>query len=127
MSDGFALRIEPNQTVHILPTDDTDLDFLQKEVGGYITPVTFGFLPEENKPPFPISMYVDEDGLSKRLPENRLASLLGMTPLVGNAVIVRQAGADDTPLNEIDMNTVIQWIMAMTNPTSVKEVGADSE
>jgi len=116
---GFAVKVHPTNLVEIIDTDDVGLDFLQLHVGGYITPVTTAYM--DSPPPLYVSMYVDEDGMSKGLGLNPLASSLGETPLLGNMVIVKSEGADDAPLNEDEMNDFIQWMMRVTRGTFTVE------
>jgi hypothetical protein len=62
--------------------DPSDLDTLQEAVGGYIEMVKLG----DGR-----IMYVNEDGLTKRLPPNPAASLLARRNIVGNVVVLTKA------------------------------------
>tara|TARA_Y100001951_G_scaffold66906_1_gene53903 strand:+ start:1983 stop:2402 length:420 start_codon:yes stop_codon:yes gene_type:complete len=55
------------ETITVEPTDVVDLTALQDAVGGYIERVP---LPPDS----PVTMWVNEDGLSLRLPGNAVAS-----------------------------------------------------
>lgn len=80
--------ITPDYEVEIVPDPVVpDLAFLQKEVDGWVEVV---HLEMENTL---IQMWVNEEGLLKRLPYNSLAThLSGHSHIVGNVVIT---GLDD--------------------------------
>jgi hypothetical protein len=80
--------ITPDYEVEIVPDPVTlGLDFLKKEVGGWVEVV---HLEMESTL---VQMWLNEEGLLKRLPYNSLAThLYGHSHIVGNVVIT---GLDD--------------------------------
>jgi hypothetical protein len=96
-----AVIVDPDGTVRHTDIEDT-LESFQVIVGGYIQPV-FGDVA---------TMYVDEDGLSRRLPHNPLATLFAQrvlgagVVLCGTALILGPtAGGRDTPVRP----TVVEY------------------
>jgi len=90
---------------------------VRKIVGGYVT-ATY---PRHHSMKG-LVVLVDEDGLMKRLPDNDLASIICCTPLVGDAVIVRNGGEDFLSLTHQDVFDIKKIL------TELKEVyGRKSE
>lgn len=110
----LAFKIGVNGAISPKFLEDDELATLQEEVGGYIEEV---IMPNELPN---IVMIVNEDGISKKLPSNLVAStllnfnsLLGSEslhlarPIVGNAVLVKVKGDEIVSFEEedIDMTT----------------------
>lgn len=86
-----VLVIRPDGTIkqRNWPKRDEQLHFLQEQVGGYIETVRTG-TPG-------VIMVINEEGRLKGLPYNSLASRVyyegfGASPIVGTAVLVKDAG-----------------------------------
>lgn len=97
-----ALRIDPDATVTEIELDRESIQTYWDAIGGYIE---FVKLPGRTEPAG--TMYVDEEGLTKGLPNNLLAeSLARYAPLVGPALIV---GPPDDDMEDTD---VTEWMRA---------------
>lgn len=85
MATITAVIVEPNGTARKVEMDNA-LGALQAAVGGYIQIIL--------QPDF--TVYVDEDGRMKRLPQNeRIGEVVDFPyPLVGNALIVGPADSE---------------------------------
>lgn len=118
MMSGLAVKISADQTITFLPVTEVDLAFLQKEVGGYITPISMSFIP---RPAVDINAWCDEDGLMKGLPVNELASVLLRTTLVGDVVFTKRNGEWDDPLTRAEVNTILEWVISTPDLTLVEE------
>ena len=85
----------------------SDLDDLQKLVGGYIEPVTAQFAED-----FYVTMLVNEEGIQKDLEMNWIASALFMREIVGDVVLVRAQDENGVLADDfLDLPTeFIQWL-----------------
>ena len=78
----FMTLIKPNSVMEtLIETKYPGLEFFQDKVGGYIAPVPIS-LPTGEK----ITMLVDEDGLSKELTPNIVASTFAGKAIYGNVL-----------------------------------------
>ena len=102
MANIRAVIVDPDGTVRHTDIEDT-LESFQTIIGGYIQPI-FGDVA---------TIYVDEDGLLRRLPPNLPATLFAQQvlrryeiQLFGTALILGPtAGARDTPVRP----TVVEY------------------
>lgn len=96
---SYSVTLSPNGDITIQPfppeTEDGNLAFLQNEVNGYIERVGISCGP------FPLDMWVNEEGLLIGLEPNDLASYMAdknyesySAYIVGNAVITASNGPD---------------------------------
>lgn len=101
-----VLVIRPDGTIkqRNWPKRDEQLHFLQEQVGGYIETVRTG-TPG-------IIMIVNEEGLLRALPYNELATRvylegMGASPIMGPAVLVRDAGEEFDGMDTSDANLMM--------------------
>lgn len=100
------LIIRPDGTIKLRrwPKREEQLRFLQEQVGGYIETVRTG-TPG-------VIMVVNDEGLLYGLPYNELATRVyregfGASPIVGNAVLVKDAGEELDGLEQGAANLLI--------------------
>jgi uncharacterized protein DUF3846 len=63
-------------------------DELRELVGGYIEPVYLDIVDAAANKTYPVILWVDEDGIMKKLQYNALASMFANVPIMGNAVLL---------------------------------------
>jgi hypothetical protein len=108
--------ITPDNEVQIVPDPVVlDLAFLQKEVEGWIENVEIAV--SAGKKELILQMWVNEEGLLKRLPYNPVATYLYALDrgpggvIVGNVVITGLKDADTATLSEEEFSALIDEIM----------------
>lgn len=90
---------EPNKPAKVCELSGNDtLAIAQKAVGGYVQSIAIG--PE-------VSILVDEDGLSKNLPDN--CGFVGTFVFVQEVLISKEEGYDWGSLNEENVRKALAW------------------
>lgn len=90
-----AIKITTDDVISVVDIQEPTLKGMQKEVGGYIQTVMSYCLnnldvPEKHN----LMMIVNEDGFSKRLPYNEVASDLADDFIVGDVLIMAEGFVD---------------------------------
>jgi len=103
------VTISTDNRVYVHENYDTSLRFLQGAVGGYIEHVPVVITSPETKAVYFLDLWVNEEGLLQRLPQNVRATMLTNQFLVGDVVITQTNEDGDTiPLSD-DALKALMW------------------
>lgn len=103
------VTIGTDNRVYVHENPDTSLKFLQSVVGGYVEYVPLVVTNPDSAAVYFLDIWINEEGLLQRLPQNVRATMLTNQFLVGDVVITQTDDMGDTiPIAE-DALKALMW------------------